>query len=186
MNELDHAYLAAHEQSRRLHAAPPQTPTVADLAHAALTEMLGSAVVRPSLAGIERDRVRTARTGRCVDAAILASHVPTLTAAARDVLALHKPTGIVTCGARTDGAVPHRHSNGHTAERVMTCSNPEGHEGPHKDAVCCWSFHSFSDGVPGVGLDLRSCADCGRTWPCRTYTALAAHLDLTDPEGDPS
>ena len=123
------------------------------------------------------------------DAAFIAhtrTDLPALTAAVRDVLALHEPTGIVTCGARTDGAVLHRHSNEHTEERVMTCSNPEGHEGPHRDAVCCWSFHSFSDGVPGVGRDLRSCADCGRSWPCRTYTALAARLDLTDPEGDPT
>ena len=39
LSELDHAYLAAHEQSRRLHEAPPP-PTVDDLAQAALTKML--------------------------------------------------------------------------------------------------------------------------------------------------
>ena len=27
---------------------------------------------------------------------------------------------------------------------------------------------------------------CGQTWPCPTVHALAAHLDLTDPEGDPT
>ena len=31
-----------------------------------------------------------------------------------------------------------------------------------------------------------SCADCGQSWPCPTVRALAAHLDLTDPEGDPT
>lgn len=46
-------------------------------------------MTRPSLAGIERDRARAARTGKCVDDTILASHVPALTAAVRDALALH-------------------------------------------------------------------------------------------------
>ena len=41
LSELDHAYLEAHEQSRRLHEVPPQGVTVEDLAHAALAEMLG-------------------------------------------------------------------------------------------------------------------------------------------------
>lgn len=93
------------------------------------------------------------------------------------VLALHTPTGNVTCGARTDGVVPHRHSGGRTEKRVMTCSNPVGHEGPHKDAVCCWAFHSFSDGVPGVGRDLRSCATCRTAYPCPTVRAITARID---------
>ena len=29
-------------------------------------------------------------------------------------------------------------------------------------------------------------ADCDRVWPCATRRALATHLDLTDPEGDPT
>ena len=27
---------------------------------------------------------------------------------------------------------------------------------------------------------------CGQAWPCATVRTLAAHLDLTDPEGDPT
>ena len=27
---------------------------------------------------------------------------------------------------------------------------------------------------------------CGKAWPCATRTTIAAHLDLTDPEGDPT
>lgn len=50
-------------------------------------------MTRPSLAGIEQDRERAARTGKCVDDTILASHVPALTAAVRDVLALHNAGG---------------------------------------------------------------------------------------------
>lgn len=30
------------------------------------------------------------------------------------------------------------------------------------------------------------CADCSQSWPCATVYALATHLDLTDPEGDPT
>ena len=30
------------------------------------------------------------------------------------------------------------------------------------------------------------CAECCHRYPCATRRALAAHLDLTDPEGDPT
>lgn len=30
------------------------------------------------------------------------------------------------------------------------------------------------------------CAECNHKWPCPTVRAIAAHLDLTDPEGDPT
>ena len=30
------------------------------------------------------------------------------------------------------------------------------------------------------------CIDCDQSWPCATRRAIAAHLDLTDPEGDPT
>ena len=36
------------------------------------------------------------------------------------------------------------------------------------------------------GYPQAYCMDCGQTWPCTTVRALAAHLDLTDPEGDPT
>ncbi len=35
------------------------------------------------------------------------------------------------------------------------------------------------------GYPQAFCIDCDRAWPCATVRALAAHLDLTDPEGDP-
>jgi len=100
-------------------------------------------VTRPSLAGIEqraeahqdwqgrfdsRERVETALAS--------AADVPALTAAVRDVLAIHIP------------------------------------EKPRRDP----DFHHTD----------RVCIECGDMFPCRTYTALAAHLDLTDPEGDPT
>ena len=88
-------------------------------------------MTRPSLAGIERDRARTARTGRCVDATILASHVPALLAAVREALA--------------------------EVER----------------------FRFTGLGIPSgfdEGTDTAAYA---------IFCALATHLDLTDPEGDP-
>ena len=76
------------------------------------------------------------------DAAFIAdarTAVPALTAAVRDVLALHREDGKVL---------------GYDAEGVL-------------------------DYIP-------ACAECGCSWPCATRRALAAHLDLTDPEGEPT
>ena len=69
--------------------------------------------------------------------------LPALTAAVRDVLALHQGD--------------------------WSCWNPT-HTNP--DVVCpeCW----------------ECCADCDQAWPCATVRALATHLDLTAPEGDPT
>ena len=36
------------------------------------------------------------------------------------------------------------------------------------------------------GYPQAFCIDCDQEWPCPTVRALAAHLDLTDPEGDPT
>lgn len=70
------------------------------------------------------------------DAALIAharTDIPALTAAVRDVLALH------------------------------------------------FTRHTVYSGSPSL-----PCAECGHATPCATVRALAAHLDLTDPEGDPA
>ena len=36
------------------------------------------------------------------------------------------------------------------------------------------------------GYPQAFCIDCDQAWPCATRRALAARLDLTDPEGDPT
>ena len=36
------------------------------------------------------------------------------------------------------------------------------------------------------GYPQAFCIDCDQAWPCATVRALAARLDLTDPEGDPT
>ena len=68
--------------------------------------------------------------------------VPALTAAVRDVLALHQGD--------------------------WSCGNP-AHTNPDVGCPECGEY----------------CVDCDQAWPCSTVRALAAHLDLTDPEGDP-
>ena len=76
------------------------------------------------------------------DAAFIAAArtaVPALTAAVRDVLAVHREGGEVL---------------GYDAEGVL-------------------------DYIP-------ACVECDQAWPCATRRALAARLDLTDPEGEPS
>ena len=80
-------------------------------------------MTRPSLADIEQ---RTERSPMSTWTA-----VPALTAAVRDVLAVHVEA---------------------------TCSR---------------------------GYPQAYCVDCDQAWPCATVRALATHLDLTDPEGDP-
>ena len=48
------------------------------------------------------------------------------------------------------------------------------------------------DAPGGYGYIDHCCTECGsfgefgEPWPCPTVRALAAHLDLTDPEGDPT
>ena len=51
-----------------------------------------------------------------------------------------------------------------------------------------WSCGNPAHTNPDVGCPEcgEYCADCDQTWPCATVRALAAHLDLTDPEGDPT
>ena len=51
-----------------------------------------------------------------------------------------------------------------------------------------WSCGNPAHTNPDVGCPEcgEYCADCGQTWPCATARALAARLDLTDPEGDPT
>ena len=82
-------------------------------------------MTRPSLAGIEQRAERSPMSTWTA--------VPALTAAVRDVLALH------------------------------------------------FTRHTVVSGNPPLPCDA-----CGRALPCPTIHVLAAHLDLTDPEGDPT
>ena len=92
--------------------------------------------------------------------------VDALTAAVRDVLALHAPAPVYAyiddCGHPDDGD--------HGIE--VMCGEYVCPDTPTGDVLCL-----------GCGLD----EDQDPTpYPCETVRALAAHLDLTDPEGDPT
>ena len=103
------------------------------------------------------------------DAAFIAAArtaVPALTAAVRDVLALHAPAPVYAyiddCGHPDDGD--------HGIE--VMCGEYVCPDTPTGDVLCL-----------GCGLD----EDQDPTpYPCETVRALTAHLDLTDPEGDPT
>lgn len=91
------------------------------------------------------------------------------------VRAPHVKDEHIRCGATNE--VPHQHG----AERKpypirpVACTLPLGHEGPHKDAICCWNFQQF-EGATGQKsmewMDCSTCAHCHQHWPCDTIAAL--------------
>ena len=90
-----------------------------------------------------------------------------LTAAVRDVLALHAPAPVYAhiddCGHPDDG--------------------DHGIEGDRRDEYFCPDTPTGDVLCEGCGLD----EDQEPTsYPCPTIRALATRLDLTDPEGDPT
>ena len=140
-------------------------------------------MTRPSLAGIERgDHAWEVKCPTCGAApgrpcygngemprhmthgARAAVRLKALTAAVRDVLALHKPAPVYAhiddCGHPDDG--------------------DHGIEGEQRDEYFCLDTPTGDVLCQGCGLD------CDQEWPCPTIRALDAHLDLTDPEGDPT
>lgn len=87
------------------------------------------------------------------------------------------------CGA-VSLPIPHKHyGDPHNAPaplRVMRCSEELGHEGPHKDAICCWHFEKFTaDQVDHLEpMDRRMCS-CGKLWgACETARVLQGVLDV--------
>lgn len=98
--------------------------------------------------------------------------------ALRAVLDLHQRQSKTICGAVSMPVVHH-----HGAEsdrfpgplRTLTCSNEDGHEGDHKDAVCCYSFQTFEDWqvVDRKPRTWDTCSNPGCSfWPCATVTAI--------------
>lgn len=92
------------------------------------------------------------------------------------VLAQHRLVTKTQCGAVSVPLV-HRHGSESDARpgplRVLTCSEPDGHDGLHRDCLCCYSFQTFEDWQVA---DRRPrtfdvCSD-GGLWPCDTVLAL--------------
>lgn len=74
---------------------------------------------------------------------------------------LHHKVEKLRCGARTVLEV--EHYSGYSSETSLVCTRDVGHEGPHKDEICCWRFHAFTDGEPSPEDVWRGrLCSCGR------------------------
>lgn len=88
---------------------------------------------------------------------------------------LHRPDVHRECGARTTATV--EHSNGGASERRLLCTLPPEHDGQdHKDQVCCYRFHTFSDAYVEeyAPRNLTACYHDRQVWPCATVRAMRA------------
>lgn len=98
----------------------------------------------------------------------------TLGAISAALRTIHQPAGNIQCGARATLTV--QHSDSRTREKSLYCTKPNGHpadEG-HRDGICCWRSHPFSDEVVETRepRDLRRCRKCSDRWPCETIQVL--------------
>lgn len=90
-----------------------------------------------------------------------------------EVRKIHQIESHYRCGARTTEVVTHQFS-GQTKKSNLVCTEAPGHEGPHKDSVCCWSFHQFEAPTPDAPEDIyagRFYCTCGAA-NCATLRAL--------------
>lgn len=93
------------------------------------------------------------------------------------VLNQHRLVAKTLCGARSIPLVHHHAGESDKRPgplRLLRCTNVAGHDGLHKDAICCYSFQTFedwqvTDRTPPSTFDACS---CGTMWPCPTISAL--------------
>lgn len=109
--------------------------------------------------------------------------VPRLVAAIEAVYAEHEKVERALCGAMAE--VPHRHGDERSPYpiRPVVCTEPQGHEGPHRDAVCCWNFQEFTEHAAyksAEWADRSTCRSCSTRWPCPTVRAVEAALGGDD------
>lgn len=114
-------------------------------------------------------------------------------ATAADVIALvlehHRSDQRRDCGAQTQ-SLPCDWSQGRSSH-VYHCTLDPGHNGPHKDALHCWSFESFTDDqvVRHAPRNLAGCVGCKqagipRPYPCPFHeevVEIAKHLRIDVP-----
>lgn len=80
------------------------------------------------------------------------------------------------CGARSR-IMPHRHSSHRWEDKSMKCTLEAGHDGLHRDAICCWHFESFSEVDHFEPIDRRACT-CGQRW--ESCSLVQAIYDLKE------
>lgn len=92
------------------------------------------------------------------------------------VLALHRMETSTQCGAISIPLVHHHGSeNDHRpgALKRLTCTEPAGHAGLHKDCICCYKFQTFEDWqvADRRPRTFDRCTE-GGMWPCDTIKAI--------------
>lgn len=94
------------------------------------------------------------------------------------VLALHRLETHTQCGAIS---MPLVHHHGMESDKrpgslkTLTCTEQAGHDGLHKDCICCYQFQTFEDWqVTERRPRTFDMCSAGGTWPCETITALQA------------
>jgi hypothetical protein len=97
----------------------------------------------------------------------------------RAVLAMHRLNAHTQCGAISIPVVHHHgaESDGHPGPlRSLRCTKPAGHDGPHRDCVCCYRFQTFEDWQvvrrEPYALDGCTASSCLGFWPCDTIKAI--------------
>ena len=108
------------------------------------------------------------------------------------VLAEHPLVLRFICGARSIHIVHHHGSETDKRpgpRRQVRCTEDAGHEGKHKDAICCWNFETFEDWQVDhfePTADAR-CGSCGENYPCKTVRAVqyAEYSPPTEPKVTP-
>lgn len=92
------------------------------------------------------------------------------------VLAQHRLVTKTQCGALSIPLVHHHgveNDRRPGPKRVLRCTEEAGHEGLHKDAICCWSFQTFEDWqVEDRKPRTFDACSCGEMWPCKTIKAM--------------
>lgn len=101
------------------------------------------------------------------------------------VLDLHRLKTKTQCGAIS---MPLVHHHGAESDRrpgklkQLRCTEPAGHEGLHKDCICCWNFQTFEDWqvVDRKPITFDACASssCTGFWPCDTIKAVQQAVAL--------
>ena len=104
------------------------------------------------------------------------------------VLALHRLRTKTQCGAIS---MPVVHHHGAESDRnpgplkQLFCTQDAGHDGLHKDCICCYKFQTFEDWQV-VARKPRTFDVCteGGFWPCDTIKAIQATVTAADAEAE--
>lgn len=96
------------------------------------------------------------------------------------VLALHRLKTHTQCGAISMPLVHHHGSESDNRPgplRSLTCTEDAGHEGLHRDAICCYRFQNFEDWqvVDRRPRTFDVCSE-GGMWPCETVQTIQSKI----------